>query len=211
MGLFEHFPYTNFHDLNLDKIVENTKEAKAAAAAAEAAALAAAADASVADTKATNAFNLANTAKGIADQAVLDAAAAQHTADQAILDAASAATAAANGPTPTFVNYDDLINTDNTNVSLYNNSHAVKVGKLLFFTIYAYDIGVDHRLIYFKTPYNNLINISTEIIEKSNSSAPYDTFKQMILNLGTSIGPTITLTNYTSSEDVMIKGIAYLA
>lgn len=42
MGLFEHFPYTNYHDLNLDKILERTKEAEVAVEAAKNAALEAA-------------------------------------------------------------------------------------------------------------------------------------------------------------------------
>lgn len=43
MGIFEHFPYSNFHDLNLDRILERTQAAETAAQAAEAAAEAAAA------------------------------------------------------------------------------------------------------------------------------------------------------------------------
>ena len=43
MGIFEHFPYSNFHNLNLDRILERTKAAEEAAQAAEAAAEAAAA------------------------------------------------------------------------------------------------------------------------------------------------------------------------
>lgn len=43
MGIFEHFPYSNFHDLNLDRILERTQAAEEAVQAAEAAAEAAAA------------------------------------------------------------------------------------------------------------------------------------------------------------------------
>lgn len=60
MGIFEHFPYSNFHDLNLDRILERTKAAEAAAQAAEAATEAAAADMAAADAKATLALNTAN-------------------------------------------------------------------------------------------------------------------------------------------------------
>lgn len=60
MGIFEHFPYTNFHNLNLDRILERTKAAEAAAQAAEAATEAAAADMAAADANATLALNTAN-------------------------------------------------------------------------------------------------------------------------------------------------------
>lgn len=40
MGVFEHFPYTNFHDLNLDRILERTAKAEKDAAEAKAIALA---------------------------------------------------------------------------------------------------------------------------------------------------------------------------
>lgn len=60
MGIFEHFPYTNFHDLNLDKILERTHEAEAAAAASAEDAAQAAADAALA----LNTANAANTAAG---------------------------------------------------------------------------------------------------------------------------------------------------
>lgn len=50
MGIFEHFPYSNFHNLNLDRILERTKKAEEdASAAAQAAETAAAAIAVVRD------------------------------------------------------------------------------------------------------------------------------------------------------------------
>lgn len=71
MGLFEHFPYTNFHDLNLDVILKRVKDAEAAAAesAEDAAASAAIAQniesiAVDAQTKANIALPLARTAEG---------------------------------------------------------------------------------------------------------------------------------------------------
>lgn len=93
MGLFEHFPYTNLHELNLDwilfKVKKNTEDTADAAA-----------DATAAKDTADQAILDAAAAQHTADQAILDAAAAQHTADQAILDAA-AAMAAAQSASPT--------------------------------------------------------------------------------------------------------------
>ena len=83
MGLFEHFPYTNYHDLNLDKILERTKEAEEAVAASEAAVLAAAADMAAADAKATLALSTANTAAGNASSALTAAGNAVSTANSA--------------------------------------------------------------------------------------------------------------------------------
>lgn len=76
MGVFEHFPYTNFHDLNLDKILERTHAAEEAAAASAADAAASAADAqaaandaATADANATLALNTANAAASTANSA----------------------------------------------------------------------------------------------------------------------------------------------
>lgn len=62
MGIFEHFPYSNFHNLNLDRILERTKEAEAAIATTQAALDAAAADMAAASAAADSAVNIANQA-----------------------------------------------------------------------------------------------------------------------------------------------------
>lgn len=94
MGLFEHFPYTNYHDLNLDKILERTKEAEEAVAASEAAVLAAAADMAAASAAATNAVNTANAASAAASNAVNTANAANTAAGNAQTAAGNAANSA---------------------------------------------------------------------------------------------------------------------
>ena len=103
MGIFEHFPYTNFHNLNLDKILERTHEAEAAAAAsaedaAQAAADAAqaAVDATQALNTATQALNTANAANTAAGNAVSTANAANTAADNAVSTANAANIAAGN-------------------------------------------------------------------------------------------------------------------
>lgn len=67
MGIFEHFPYSNFHDLNLDRILERTQDAEVAVQTAEAAAVQAAADVQQAANDASAALIAANQALAIAD------------------------------------------------------------------------------------------------------------------------------------------------
>lgn len=69
MGVFEHFPYTNFHDINLDRILERTKEAEEAIGQTQDALDAAVNDMHAADLKATLALNTANAAANTANQA----------------------------------------------------------------------------------------------------------------------------------------------
>ena len=94
MGLFEHFPYTNFHDLNLDVILKRVKDAEAAAAssAEEAAGSIAQAEAAVSTANAAN--TTANAANTTAQQALNSATSANTAAQQAISDAAAALAAA---------------------------------------------------------------------------------------------------------------------
>lgn len=82
MGVFEHFPYTNFHDINLDRILERTKEA-------EEAAQQAADDAGAIHDEATQALQTAQLAQGIATNA-------RNTANSAASDASAAVTTANN-------------------------------------------------------------------------------------------------------------------
>ena len=84
MGLFEQFPYSNFHEMNLNKILERTLAAEEAVAASAAAAEAAAADAALAESKATTALNTANSAYSLANTANNAAGTAQTTANQAL-------------------------------------------------------------------------------------------------------------------------------
>ena len=84
MGIFEHFPYTNFHDLNLDKILERTQAAEQAVADSAAAAEAAAASAAAVESTVNTALNTANSAYSLAHTANNAAGAAQTTADQAL-------------------------------------------------------------------------------------------------------------------------------
>lgn len=92
MGIFEHFPYTNFHNLNLDKILERTKEAEAAVAAS-------AEDAAQAADDAALALNTANSAYNKAMQALNTANDANDAADNAVNTANSALAAS----TPTII------------------------------------------------------------------------------------------------------------
>lgn len=84
MGIFEHFPYTNFHDLNLDKILERTHEAEAAAAASAEDAAQAAADAAQAADDAALALNTATQALNTANAANTAAGNAVNTANSAL-------------------------------------------------------------------------------------------------------------------------------
>ena len=81
MGVFEHFPYTNFHDLNLDKVLERTHEAEQAAAASAADAAASAADAAASHAEASAALNKANQAYNIASTANTNATYAKDKVD----------------------------------------------------------------------------------------------------------------------------------
>lgn len=87
MGVFEHFPYTNFHDINLDRILERTKEA-------EEAAQQAADDAGAIHDEATQALQTANLAQGIAINARNTANSAASAASSAVNTANNALTAA---------------------------------------------------------------------------------------------------------------------
>ena len=95
MGLFEHFPYTNFHDLNLDVILKRVKDAEAAAAESAEDAAGSQAHADEALTKANTALSDAATAKSDAATAKSDAATAKSDAAIAKSDASSAVSAAA--------------------------------------------------------------------------------------------------------------------
>ena len=99
MGLFEQFPYSNFHEMNLNKILERTLAAEEAVAASEAAVLEAAADMAAASAAATNAVNTANAASSAATNAVNTANTANNNATNAVNTANTAsntATSAAN-------------------------------------------------------------------------------------------------------------------
>lgn len=91
MGIFEHFPYTNFHDLNLDKILERTQEAEEAVETSAQQVQDAASDMAAASAAAANAVSVANgavstanTAATSAAQAATSAAVAVTTAQQAV-------------------------------------------------------------------------------------------------------------------------------
>lgn len=90
MGVFEHFPYTNFHDINLDRILERTKEAEEAIGQTQAALDAAVSDMQSASSDAAAALNAAGNAVSTAQTAANDAATAISNASSA-LTAANAA------------------------------------------------------------------------------------------------------------------------
>lgn len=135
MGLFEHFPYTNYHDLNLDKILERTAEAEQAAAESAADAQEAASDAAAAEAKATLALNTANSASSAASNAV---------------NTANAASSAINNLrtelTPTVVTSSDLFDADNSTVDI-TTVNAYKLGKLLIFAAVFESHGTTAKLI----------------------------------------------------------------
>lgn len=135
MGIFEHFPYSNFHNLNLDKILERTQEAEEAVAASAAAAEAAAEDAATADANATLALNTANAANNTATNA-------KNTADAAN----SAINSLRTELTPTVVTSADLFDVDNSTVDI-TTVNAYKFGKLLIFAAIFESHGTPAKLI----------------------------------------------------------------
>lgn len=101
MGLFEHFPYTNFHDLNLDVILQRVKSAEAAAAssaedAADSAAIAQGLDDQIAAAVANsaNAVSAASNAVSTANSAASNASTALSTANTAASNASTAVSTA---------------------------------------------------------------------------------------------------------------------
>lgn len=90
MGVFEHFPYTNFHDINLDRILERTKEAEDAIAQTQAALDAAVSDMQSASSDAAAALNAAGNAVSTAQTAANDAATAISNASSALTTANAA-------------------------------------------------------------------------------------------------------------------------
>lgn len=73
MGIFRNWPYTNFHDLNLDRILDRTKEAEEAAQQAANDAATSAAGIAAANSKSTEALSKANAAVNTANGAAADA------------------------------------------------------------------------------------------------------------------------------------------
>ena len=96
MGIFEHFPYTNFHDLNLDKILERTQAAEEAVETSAQQVQDAASDMAAASAAAANAVSVANNAANAANNAVNTANSASTTANTAINTANNASTVASN-------------------------------------------------------------------------------------------------------------------
>lgn len=203
MGLFEHFPYTNFHDLNLDKILERTKEAEEAAQSAAEDAAQAVSDTSAAVSTASNAVSIANNAKNKADDAYTAAGNAQSTADQAILDAAAASAAAAATITPTLVTQANLINSDNTYNCIVKNTFCYKLGNLLIGEIY-FRATNTYCNIALKSPYNDLaimrspVYLGTEI----DNVVRYNDFHQACLYVDTTNG--FRLTQLISNSDYLL-------
>ena len=85
MGLFQHFPYTNFHDLNLDVILKRTEEAEASAASSASDAAQAAANAQSAVTTANQALTQANAAQTTANNALTTANEALAAANKTVI------------------------------------------------------------------------------------------------------------------------------
>ena len=96
MGIFEHFPYTNFHNLNLDRILERTEVAEEAVQASAQQVQDAAADMAAAQAAAANAVSVANNAANAANNAVNTANSASTTANSAINTANDASATASN-------------------------------------------------------------------------------------------------------------------
>lgn len=88
MGLFQHFPYTNFHDLNLDIILKRVKDAEASAAASAAIAQGLEDQIQAAQARADQAYSAAGIAQARADEAydTADAATSDIQAAQARAD-----------------------------------------------------------------------------------------------------------------------------
>lgn len=146
MGLFEHFPYTNYHDLNLDKILERTAEAEQAVADSAADAQQAAADAAAIHGEATTALNTANAALAAATNAVNTANAANTAAGNAVSTANAANTAAGNAVNTANTANTKATNAVNTaNTASSNASNALNTANLALAqtTIEHYNVLMD--------------------------------------------------------------------
>lgn len=140
MGVFEHFPYTNFHDLNLDKILERTQEAEEAVEAAAQQVQDAAADMAAADAKATQALTNSNNALDIANNL-----AAEYT--------------------PAFISAADLFNASAGNAS-FTTVRAFTLGKLLVVSA-SFQAGGSTTTIVLKPAYAININSLNAQVYKS--------------------------------------------
>lgn len=167
MGIFEHFPYTNFHNLNLDRILERTKAAEEAVNTALSELEAAQADMAAADAKATLALNTANGAAGTAAAAVV-------TANGAAAGVAALAYSA--------VSESDLIDTANTYHVTINSCQACKIaGLILFDIVFALEAGYNYGNIAFKSDYKPVEGQLSAALYKFNSGDNYyDEFSQVM-------------------------------
>ena len=175
MGVFEHFPYTNFHDLNLDKILERTKAAETAVAASAQAAEDAADLARTADDNATLALNTANSAASDASDALTASGNAVNTANNAANDAASALSAVASVATPAVVLSNALVDSDNLFQATIIDGGGRLMGRLLLFRL-IFRAGGTTAYIPFKSPYKVISSMPAQIYYASNNSYPPDTF-----------------------------------
>lgn len=140
MGLFEHFPYTNFHDLNLDTILKRTEEAEEAVTAAAQQVEDAAADMAAADAKATQALTNSNNALEIASDLAAEYA-------------------------PAIISAADLFNASAGNASI-TTVRAFTMGKLLVFSA-SFQAGGSTTTIALKPAYAININSLSAQVYKS--------------------------------------------
>lgn len=199
MGLFEHFPYTNFHDLNLDKILERTKAAETAVAASAQAAEDAADLARTADDNATLALNTANSAAS-------DASDALTASGNAANDAAAALAAVATVSNPAVILKADLINSDNLSNAYIIDGGGRLSGKILFFRI-TFTAQGSVVSIPFKSSYIPISFTPAQVYYASDPNYPPDTFK-CISYYTSPVG--FTMYNMTPSQQYVITGVVVI-
>jgi len=194
------------YSYDLKWLVRSQKESIAKADQASAQAAQAVSDAASALTAAGAAATAAANASNFAGEASAQAAAAGTAADQAAASAASAIEAVNESITAEVIPGADWIDSEQSTVTVIDQ-FGVRIGNLFFFRVY-FRASEDHRLLYFKAPYDTFIApVPFPVYTKSTTSGPYDTFDR--LNVAGVNTPYLSFANFTSNM-ACVSGILIL-
>lgn len=164
MGLFEHFPYTNFHDLNLDVILNRVKTAETSAIEAAEDATQAAESAQALSGQIANANNTANSALSTAQQA-------NTTAEEALAAAQQGATAEV---------LSDFFDDDRSTVRTTSH-YAYRIGKEIYFNWIGFISATDRQIsLYFNQKYKNFLAAEISPVLQRLSGTEGTQFTQII-------------------------------